>query len=216
MKNDTSEIKNSNQQKYVKIEKFKLCFKNAKAHCKTIFSSKIFIAVAFTLIGIAGTVLAKSKDSSQQYVEVFPSDPMFNSLHGDPFFSDYGVFAEMKEMQNRMNDIFANHQKQISQAFEESKKNNNTTKTSASKKEDDKNYYYELNFAGFKKEDIVVSIKNNLLTFSAEKKKESDDKNKQSYASNFYYSFSIPKRDENVEPEISKQDDKVVVKFVKK
>ena len=216
MKNDTSELKNPNQQKDAKIEKFKLCFKNAKPHCKIIFSSKIFIAVAFTLIGICGTVLAKSKDAPQPYVEVFPNDPIFNSLHGDPFFNDYGVFAEMREMQNRMNDIFANHQRQMSQAFEEANKNNNAARTSVSKKEDDKNYYYELNFAGFKKEDIVVSIKNDLLTFSAEKKKESDDKNKQSYASNFYYSFSIPKRDENVEPEISKQDDKVVVKFVKK
>ena len=167
MKNDTSELKNSNQQKDIKIEKFKLCFKNAKPHCKTIFSSKIFIAVAFTMIGICGTVLAKSKDDPQQYVEAFPNNQIFNLIHGDPFFNDYGIFAEMREMQNRMNDIFANHQRQMSQAFEEVKKSNNATRASVSKKEDDKNYYYELNFAGFKKEALFQNewVKQNLFTF---------------------------------------------------
>lgn len=221
MTNDNSDLKNSQSQKTNKTEKLKFCLKNAKPHCKKALSSKTFIAILFTLLGVCGTVLAQSKDyQRREYAESFPTwpdryDKEFSALHHyDPFFDDYGIFAEMRHMQHRMNEIFSNHHRYMSEALEKAKINTQDTRAQVSKKEDDENYYYEMDFAGFKKEDVVVSVKNDILTFSA--KKKIDDKDKKSYAtSDFYYSFSVPKRDKDVAPEIVKEDNKVLVTFAK-
>lgn len=190
--------------------KIRNCLDKAKPHCKKVISSKIFIAITFTLLGICGTVLAKGKDN-QQMVESFPTWPdSYDKKFGTIFNDD--IFVEMQEMQKRMDKVFSDHQEYMAKAFAESKKSN-ATKTSIAQKEDDDNYYYELNFAGFKKDDVVVSLKDDILTFSAAKK--SDEKAKEQYASNFYYSFSVPQRNEKIEPQITKEDNKVIVKLAK-
>ncbi len=207
MKNENLEQKNNSN---CQIRKY---FEKAKPHCKKVISSKIFIALFFTLVGVCGTVLAKNKDS-HQFSESFPTFPDRYDKEFSAFFND-DIFSEMRQMQERIDKIFLDHQNYMSKVLSESD-NNNSTKTYISKKEDDENYYYELNFAGLKKEDIVVIIKDNNLTFSAEKKSaKSENKNQEQYASNFYYSFSIPKINQKVEPQIIKEENKIIVTLKK-
>ncbi|MBU6339500.1 MAG: Hsp20/alpha crystallin family protein [Rickettsiales bacterium] len=200
-------MEKNTHEKNCKIRNF---LDKAKPNCKKIVSSKIFIAIVFTLLGVCGTVLAKSKDN-QEMVESFPTWPDSYDKEFGAIFND-NIFSEMHQMQRRMDKIFSDHQEYMAKTFAESKKNN-ATRTSVAQKEDDDNYYYELNFAGFKKDDVVVSLKDDILTFSAAKK--SDEKAKEQYASNFYYSFSVPQRNEKTEPQIIKEDNKVIVKLAK-
>ncbi|MBM5782429.1 MAG: Hsp20/alpha crystallin family protein [Pelagibacterales bacterium] len=190
---------------------------------KKIFGSKIFIAIIFTLIGISGTVLAKTKDH-KQHTELANNEFDWNIVQqhhqifeNDPFFQTNGIFAEVAEMEKQMNKMFANHQKNMQKLFHEAKESGKiNSQSSVLKNEDEKTYYYELNFSGFKKEDIAIKIENNSLTFSAKKEDNKIDKDSEKKAnSSFYYSFSLPKYNNKTEPEIIKEDNKITVKLQK-
>ncbi len=120
---------------------------------------------------------------------------------------------EIDAMEKRMNETLENHQKRMREVFSEAQKKGG--KTSVSSTEDNDSFIYELNFSGFTKEEINVSMKDNVLTFFADKEKDKNDK--VAVASSFSYSFLIPPQyDKKIEPEITRQDDKIVVKLVKK
>lgn len=197
---------------------------NFKNSVKVIFSSKIFIAILFTLVGISGTVLAKSKDSQKQLTENIKEDFDSNIVQEhhkifeqDPFFSENDIFTEIAAMEKRMNEIFVNHHKNMQKIFNEANKSQNSkSQTSIKKSEDDKNYYYELNFYGFKKEEVAVKIENNSLSFAAKNQENTSDKEVKSQSkASFYYSFSLPKYNEKIEPKIVREDNKIVVSFEK-
>ncbi len=190
---------------------------------KKIFGSKIFIAVIFTLVGVSGTVLAKTKDQKSS-TELADAEFDWNIVQqhhqifeNDPFFQANGIFAEMAEMEKQMNKMFVNHQKNMQKLFHEAKDSGKiNSQSSVIKNEDEKTHYYELNFSGFKKEDIAIKIENNSLTFSAKKEGEKTNKDYEKKAqSSFYYSFSLPKYDNKKEPEIVREDNKIIVKLQK-
>ena len=115
-------------------------------------------------------------------------------------------------MEKKMDEVLSAHKKQMAEILEQAtKSDSNGNKTSILSHQDNKNYIYELNFSGFKKEEIIVEIKDKNLVFSA--KKEKKDNNSQNLSS-FYYSFSLPK-DAAAVPEIVKEDNKIIVKFSK-
>ena len=163
-----------------------------------IFNKKPLIlltALFFTAFGIAIAAFASSVTSTKKtdsFEEVF-------SFH-DKFFQ------EMIESEKRMNRLFFEEQKSFQKAFANEK---SASKTKISNHQDDDNYYYELYFSDFKKDDIVVAIKDGNLSFFA-------NKNDEKSQSNFYYSFSAPNYDSAKAPEISRQENMIVVKLAKK
>lgn len=235
MTNFTNESKN-HQSENNKKKKFNL--KNLEARYMKLRESKIFIASIFTLVGVSIATLVQSVALSKESVytkqqvknlQIWSDDferimeeqrKILSSFDHDPFFENPAlIFAEMNQIQKRMNDIFADQHKHMTKIFDESKKNKNVKSENSSvvTRQDENNYYYELSFSGFNKEEILVSIKNGFLTFSAKKNEETKDKKSESQSSSsFSYSFSTPQYDEKIEPEITKQDGKVIVKFVKK
>ena len=81
-------------------------------------------------------------------------------------------------------------------------------------KQDDISYIYELSFAGFDKDNISISIKNNILTLSARQKEKSKSKQHQLYSdANFYYSFAVPKH--KGKPDIVRKNNKIIVTLSK-
>ncbi len=206
------------------ISKIKNC-------CKNFSPSKGFIATISVLLGISATILAQNiaknrKDNLLQQRLERKWQGFYTILDFDHqkfddalFFDETNFFKEMQLAQKSINEVFENHRKKINQAFKESesKANKNSSATSVLKREDNQNYYYELSFTGFNKEDILVTIKSGFLTFSAKNEKENKSKDQKSYAAaKFNYSFSLPEYDEKKEPEILRQEDKIVVKLAKK
>jgi HSP20 family molecular chaperone IbpA len=183
---------------------------------KSFFSSKVFIAIIFTLIGVGATLLALDIGENKKH----PKNPLGDidkmiEQHSQKMLSDLGndaILADMTGMGEKMDEVLLAHKKQMAKILEQAtKSDSNGNKTSILSHQDNKNYIYELNFSGFKKEDIIVEIKDKNLGFSA--KKEKKDNNSQNL-SGFYYSFSLPK-DAAAVPEIVKEDNKIIVKFSK-
>jgi HSP20 family protein len=195
---------------------------------KPCLSSKGFVAIIFFIVGAGGVLLAQNimQSRADNLAEKQLTDlrDWYNqhqgaiSIKDDPLFGDKGMFAEMDNMKKKINQAFQAHQKHMVDVMKEAQKNGaNVSKTSVSNREDDQNYYYQLNFSGFKKEDVAVEIKDNVLTFSAKNEQENDDKKQKfSSASSFKYSFSVPEYNTKKEPEIVRENDKITVKFAKK
>jgi len=206
-KNQNTESKNSCGKKSDKpdyFRKIKSCYQNFSP-------SKPFIATAFILIGIAATLITQNFFKSRQnYFLIrnhFPFGP-------DIGFVDDNLFNQIEAMQKEMEKTFADHRKRVKEIFDSS---NVANKSKVSSTEDEKNYFYQLEFFGFKKEDIVVNVNNNSVNFSAENKKFKSDKNQDQQAqASFYYSFLVPQYDDKKEPEIIRKDNQVTVKLAKK
>jgi HSP20 family molecular chaperone IbpA len=142
----------------------------------------------------------------------------------DDFYSDsYDPFSDMNNIHKRMRERFSNFDKLFNNNFDDFTKPNyssSSSRTSISQKEDDEFVYYQLNFKGFDKDDISVKIEDKILSFAAKKLEDrtSEDKNSKSRSkmgSNFLYSFSVPKNVDLNNPEIVKENGKIVVKFKK-
>ena len=183
-----------------------------KMSCMSPWTSRICIAVVFAAIGFCSATVAQNR--AQDKVNINTAQLM---QFDDPFFTSDNIFKEMTLMEKNMDDMFAAHREHMAKIFDQAAKNNiSTTKTSVSSREDEANYYYDLAFSGFKKDDIVVAIKDNNLTFSAKKDQDKSDKDQKLKSStNFYYSFFVPQYNTKIDPEITKQDDKITVKFAK-
>ena len=198
--------------------KLNCIFKKIKTSFQSCFGSKVAIAIIFATLGVCGTVLAHSLNKEQDDFDriVKNHQKIFDS---DAFFNQSSVFKEMEVMEKKMNDVFKNHQKQmekISKNLEKARDNADSSSSQVVSKEDDVSYSYELNFSGFKKEDISVVIKDNILTFKAQNKKDLGSKNqKYSSSADFYYSLSIPQYDVKKDPEIVREDNKITVKLFK-
>jgi len=119
-------------------------------------------------------------------------------------------FEEMRKIMEKQS---RQHREMLQNAFKNAEPNNSlSSKTTVNSNEDEDNYYYELQFAGVKKEEINVSLQDNILTFSATQKIE---KNKKFNGANFYYSFAVGNFDRGVEPDIRRLEDRIIVKLKK-
>lgn len=167
-------------------------FQKVKSSWQNFNPSKTFIASTCLLLGIALTLLVQNSHRKSN-----------------------DIFSEMVLMDKKMNEVFYNHRKHMNQMFEEVQKKS-TNRSEVVQRENDDSYFYELDFSGFKKEDIVVAVKGNLVTFSAENKRTAGGERKNAYStSSFYYSFLAPQYDVSKEPEITRLDGKIIVKLSK-
>jgi HSP20 family molecular chaperone IbpA len=129
------------------------------------------------------------------------------------------VFAEMEAMEKQLSEALENQQKMMRKMFEEAKNMQFGGKTggvSLANYQDENFYTYELNFSSFKKEDILVNVTERILTISAENENVSTDKKKveMQLSNNFFYSMTIP-TDADAEPQIKREEGKIIVKFKK-
>lgn len=195
----------------------KICLtKKIKSCWQNFHPSKPFIATSCILLGIAATLITQnifkpSYNHHHQMVRNFFPYPSFA-------FADDDFFADIREMEAAIHQDFLNHQKRMREIFADVERhsgNNNVARVSSS--EDADNYYYQIDFSGFTKEEIVVGVKDNILSFAAENKKSGNDKNAEiNSSSNFHYSFSIPQYNHKKEPEIIRKDNQIIVKLAKK
>ena len=219
-------IENSLTQVTSKFKKFVNKF-SKKSLCPKTLSALFFI-----IIGIVGTNIFQTLKHDYEASII---KKHFNNFYHD-FDNDYigldneddDFQKELLHMQKRMNRAIKNHR----QFFDQNNFPNNfpsiEAKTSNSSNvklhEDDKNFYYELVFFGFSKDEINVEIKDNILTFQATKKtieaNASSDKKaeeiKQQNTSSFSYSFLLNNFNNEKPADITKLDDKIIVKIAKK
>ena len=194
---------------------------NIKDFCKSFFLSKIFIAAISILIGAVAVLIvqnmARSKTNNIEKV-MLNQQRDIAEFNRNLFPDNSAIFAEMEAMEKRMNDIFKANHEHMKAVFDQANKGNvQMNRAAISTKEDNNFYYYELNFSGFNKQDIVVGIKDNILTFLAQSKKENKDKKQKSESSsNFHYSFLVPEYDLKKDPEIIREENKITVKLSKK
>ena len=194
---------------------------NIKDFCKSFFLSKIFIAAISILIGAIAVLLVqnitRSKTNNIENV-MLNQQRDIAEFNRNLFPDNSAIFAEMEAMEKRMNDIFKANHEHMKAVFDQASKGNvQMNRAAISTKEDNNFYYYELNFSGFNKQDIVVGIKDNILTFLAQSKKENKDKKQKSESSsNFHYSFLVPEYDLKKDPEIIREENKITVKLSKK
>ncbi len=203
---ENKELKNTNEPK-------NCCFSKAQKAWKEFSPSKTFIALSFLSIGVGATLITQNF-FKPKYHDNFLSHH-FPIYFSDAFAND-DIFTEMEKMHQTMERNFAQHQERMAKIFSDLKKSDsNNTKITNS--QDDQNYYYQLDFKGFKADEIQVSVKNNVISFVGEKKEDKNDKNKSANSSqNFRYSFSTPNYDLSKEPEIIKKDQQIIVKLAKK
>lgn len=158
------------------------------------FMKKVFWACFFIALGAASTLAfqhianAEEKSPKQKIID------------------------EMEAIENKMNKSMEENDKLMKQLFEDMPKNSRQSEVRRS--EDDDNYIYELTFSGFEKNEVTAEIKNNALTFAGKKTNKKDEQNLS--ATNFYYTFSLPKYDLKNDPEINKEEGKITVKLRKK
>lgn len=210
-----TETSNSKTTNTASNQEKKCCCAISNFFCnKKFFSKKTCIALGFIIIGIFIT-LAVQKIARAAEEREFQKAFLIRDFHHPHHFYgfDDDFFDEFKKAEARTRQIFAHNQKIMQQALMEAKNNNNYSKTALKNSQDDENYYYELWFSGLDKDKINVAVKDNSLTFSAKEEKENDG---EKMASNFYYSFSLPEFNQKKEPEITRLDDKIVVKLKKK
>jgi HSP20 family molecular chaperone IbpA len=177
--------------------------KETKFGCKCMPSSKFLSALIFFILGVCITVFVQNYRERQRAFMLYY-----------PGFYDRNFTEEIRMMEKRIDDILKNHNQYLMTSLNTNQKNDSKVfKSEVFAKQDDNNYCYELNFSGFKKEDVVIDVKNNILTFKMDSKKDS---NNNYLSSNFYYSFLVPDYDTSKGPDIVKNDDKIIVKFAKK
>ncbi len=189
------------------------------------------LAIFFVITGIIITLLFQS---IKHHYEVAIIKKHFNNFYHD-FDNDYigldneddDFQKELLGMQKRINRTFNHHRQFFDQNNPVQNFPNNDFKASNSSNvkihEDDKNFYYELVFFGFTKDEINVEIKDKILTFQANKKSiehldnsKKTEEIKQQNTSSFSYSFLLSNYNIEKAADITKLDDKIIVKIAKK
>ncbi len=195
-----------------------------KSLIKKIINSRLFIAIVFTIFGgLCGTILVNNSSSNAiENIINYNDDETFDDL-----FNHKDIFSEMHLMRKRFDDMFERQEKIFNQRFSDflSEKQNdsifvNESVSVTSKREDNK-LSYRLDFSGYDKDDIIVNIKENILTLSANKKQQNSQKNdnkilRSKSIANFYYSFSLPNDIDISNPIINRNKTYIEIIFPKK
>lgn len=214
-----NDMEKPNHHKPSKLHK---TFKNVGVILKNIFSSRLFLAMLFLLIGSMATYSCTNKDhkkhSRYHHYSFFEDED-------DDFHDDF--FAEFEAMHRSMERAMKRQRQMMEQAFKEmndddkDRKNFSRVQASLNHYQDEKFHNFELNFSGIKPEDISVVVEKNYLIFSSKKAEISatkdDGKALQATSSaDFYYATYLPEYDDKIAPEIIKNNDKISVKLAKK
>ncbi len=223
----------NNKNKKINFHKIKSYLK-IKSSFKNVFSSKIFIAVFFALLGVyvavlsQNVILAKSQKNyyqipKSQFVSEFEDHTNLLShelTNYDRFFAEFD--NQIQEIRQDFDRAFAKQNDLFARSFKEfaTSSHKSSSSTSFEKSQDKKFLIYKLNFKGYNKDDIEVSVNNNILKISANKKQEKVQNkgekalSKKISENNFYYSFYLPKNID-INPDIKRTDNEILVKFKK-
>lgn len=138
-----------------------------------------------------------------------------NSEEINLFKDDEDFYNEIYSIQKRMDALFEAHRKNLEKRFSQNDSEKQVSYKTKILDLSNENYYsFSIEFSGYKKDDIIVSLKNNELAFYAKStNKNIDKKNHNSFESqaNFYYSFYLQDIDSDTKPEISRFDKKINV-----
>lgn len=216
MSNINSNFNGDNNCQNSKSCKFHKAFLKIGKSFKNVFASRVFLAIMFLFIGALATNSCNNYKQQKSYHHHYLS---FFDEKDDDFF------AEFELMNKSMEKAMKRHRKMMQEAFEKNSidENNkkNSIKASLKSFEDEKFYNFELEFSGIEPEKINVVIENGYLVFRSWKDDaivvDNDNQvSKSSNNSSFYHAISLPKYDEKTAPEITKTNDKISVKLVKK
>lgn len=180
---------------------------------KLLLKPKFIISFVALTILIAGASYAIAKNQKgETESEALWRDDFHHSFFGGD------IFAEMEEMDKRMNKIFAEHKKIMAKMIQNADQSGKKSGTNnfLALYQDEGFYRYELTFNSFKKEDVVITVDNNIMTISArsEKSKKKKDKDESRSVNNFFYSLTIPS-DAVGDPEIKRDDGKITITLKK-
>lgn len=203
--------------------------KKSSLYCRKLFESKVFVALFFTMVGVI-LAIATQKIKQYQSHKIYPPFGINKFIEGSSFKENQGFFAfdhdkffeDFERMEEQMHENLIAHQKQMRKIFKENHSNYRSSNQAYLQSfSNEKEIIFELNFSGYKPEQIDVKIENDTLIFSAKAEnnvqENSKESNKKSYEkSDFYYSFSLPEYDKSKQPEIVKSDGKISVKLLKK
>lgn len=135
------------------------------------------------------------------------------------FKDEEDFYKEIYSIQKRMDALFEARRKIIEKRFSQNDSGNQASyKTKIFDLSNENYYIYSIEFSGYKKDDIIVSLKNNELAFYAKSTNKNIDKNNHSSFeshANFYYSFYLHDIDSDTKPEISRLDKKISVTIKK-
>lgn len=210
---------------------------------KSLFNSKIFIAIIAMFIGIIGTIaVSVAKQSRPQKEEIFQQ-----SHFKDLTKNDLELWEDFNQFHQKIDDYFAKQeqyfrdiQKEIYSEFKNidnnSSENYLIAKHQLKETQEDNYHIYQLDISGYDSKAINIDIKNDNLIISSnqvfdnskmvksqndnkkqEEKKDEISKMKASYHyrnSSFQYQLALPK---NIikNPEIIRSDKQIIIKFQK-
>lgn len=213
---------NSTKDKFNKIYNF---FKHQKCYSKLLNSLlMIIIGIALTL-GFQGLKRNYEMSIVKKHLNSFYHD--FDNDYVGLVDDEDEIVQEINKMQKRINQAFKSQRSIFENDFNNNFSSNfNNNSSNVKIHEDNKNIYYELVFSGFKKDEINVEIKDNILTFQAIKNsKEENEKDtskdkkleiKNHNTTSFSYSFYLSNYNSSVPADITRLNDKVIVKIFKK
>ncbi|MCT4635414.1 MAG: Hsp20/alpha crystallin family protein [Rickettsiales bacterium] len=177
-------------------------------------NSKASIGVICLLMGVGLTLLIQNY-SNKNAKEAIYGNNKIEELLLNPF--NFVPLQELDALNRRMEERF-DYLDSYFDNFIKIEPTSYTRQASSSQNEDDDFIYYQINFDGYDKEDISIKIENSQLMFSAKTSQSNEDKensSKQFMSSNFLYSFRLPSNIYMENPEIIKEDNKIIVKFKK-
>lgn len=169
--------------------------------------SKKILLILLIIVSVVALVLAYllAREMNRK------NEADFSRFFNHHSFSD-DVFADIQQIEKEMDQAFESHQKVMKQMFKNahsSFKNHASSSSNLISVTTDKSYEYSLSFSGVKKENVVVGVSNGILVISAKEEKSSNAKSQQT---SFYYSLALPS-DAVGEPELTREDGKVLIKF---
>lgn len=192
------------------------------------FQSKQAIAIIFLIIGIIITLTIQNYTIHTNHLNRTINDEQIlwekevnrfiNDLRKQEFYKPSII---TNDLYYDPFDFFYNFEdidKIIKHSSNQSSLDSSSNTTSILQKEDKEFIYYQLNFDGYRKDDIYIKIENNQLEFSAKTSQSNEDKensSKQFLSSSFLYSFRLPSNIDVNGQEIIKEDNKIIVKFKK-
>jgi len=207
---------------------------------KSLFNSKIFIAIIAMLIGVISTIaVSVAKQSRPQKEEVFQQSYFKNLAKNDlELWEDFNQFHQkIDDYFAKQEQYFRDMQKEIYSEFKNidnnSGENNLIAKHQLKQTQENNQYIYQLDISGYDSKAINVDIKNDNLIISSNQifdnskivKSENDNKKKEDEVSkmkasyhyrnsSFEYQLALPK---NIikNPDIIRSDKQIIIKFQK-
>ena len=184
---------------------------------KALFRSKtLIVALIFTFGLLIGAFAFKIYENYRVYdisADFYDksNDTLVDFMDLD---KEFDKKADIDKVEHEFNEYFKKQQKIFSRIINNrlTRHDKNIHRSFVTKHENENSVSYKLELENFKSEEVEVEINEDYLVFRGLDKKK-DDKRLISSEAQFLYSFSLPEYDKNINPEITRNNNSVVVKF---